>query len=405
VPADGAVVVSVLVPCWNAETSIEGALASVLEERAVRLECVVVDDGSTDGTIAAVERVAAGDDRVVIVRSSTNEGVSKARNRALDVARGEWLTFLDADDRFFAGGIARLLGQARATDADAVIGQQIWSDGRRTWLSGFYDIPDIRVPGRKSLVANPGLLYYVSPHGKLFRRSLTEGLRFRGRVLGDQPWIIRALLRAGDRIEVIADTVYEWRRPGPGHEGPSITAATRSSARRGVEAAAIAADALALVEDEAARLLPDVASRKALATAYVDRLLRSDLGVHLANAIDRSDPTTGELLAAIEGFLETVRADILAGSTGLTHAILEPPLRGWSRLPRAGRNAYRSLLRTARRRSPQAVLRGGNAPIRLALRLAARPSSPVGDVVLAGLLSAGRGLRAVRRLARSRART
>jgi hypothetical protein len=113
-----------------------------------------------------------------------------------------------------------------------------------TWITPQYDRPDIRVPGRKSLVANPGLMFYASGTGKLFHRSIREGLRFEGRVLGDQPWTLRALLRAGDRIQVIDDVVYEWDRPRPGNEFTSITEQKRQSAARAANAVDVAIGAL-----------------------------------------------------------------------------------------------------------------------------------------------------------------
>ncbi len=206
---------SVLIPCWNAATTIERALDSVLAERDVALECVVIDDGSTDGTAEVVQAVADRDARVVVVRLESNEGVSSARNRGLAIARGEWLAFLDADDRLLPGGVAALMHPTADPDVRAVIGQRIWTDGERSWLSALYDIPDIRQPGRKAIATHPGLLYYASATGKAIHRSLIGGRQFDGRVLGDQPWTIHALLAAGDEIEVIGETVYEWLRPHP----------------------------------------------------------------------------------------------------------------------------------------------------------------------------------------------
>src|SRR5262245_6415533 len=117
---------SVIVAAWNGAATIETALGSVLDQREVPLECVVVDDGSSDDTAARVEALAAGDRRVVVVRAPANEGVSAARNRALDVARGEWLTFLDADDRLLPGGLAAMLRAADdGDDVRAVVGQRI----------------------------------------------------------------------------------------------------------------------------------------------------------------------------------------------------------------------------------------------------------------------------------------
>ena len=112
----------------------------------------------------------------------------------------------------------------------AVVAQRISTDGERTWVPKPYNWPDIREPGRKSIARNPHLLYYAGPAGKLFHRSCTDGLRFEGRMLGDQPWVISALLRAGDAIEVISDVVYEWRRPHPDHYVATITSARMRSA-------------------------------------------------------------------------------------------------------------------------------------------------------------------------------
>ena len=242
---------TVLMPCWNAAGSIQRSIASVLDEREVTLECVVIDDGSTDGTADVVAAIARRDPRVVLVRLATNGGVSNARNEGLAVARGEWLAFLDADDRLLPGGIAALMRPTADPAVRAVIGQRIWTDGEKTWLSPVYDIPDIREPGRKSIASHPGLIYYASATGKVLQRSLTTGLAFEGRVLGDQPWTIRALLRADGAIEVIGDTVYEWSRPHPDRPVVTIGSATRASASRAAEMADVARTAFTEVRDEA----------------------------------------------------------------------------------------------------------------------------------------------------------
>jgi hypothetical protein len=379
-------VLSVLVPCWNAEASVEAAVASVLELRSVALECIVVDDGSTDRTAEIVAGLAASDPRVRLIRLPENAGVSAARNRGLDSIRGDWLTMLDADDRFTPGGLERLAAAALGGDALAVVGQQLWADGDRTWIGPLYDIPDIREPGRKSLATHPGLLYYVSPHAKLFHRSLLDGLRFSGRVLGDQPWIVRALLRAGDRIEVLGETVYAWHRPRSPEGAGSITSRTRSSARRGVEAAAVARDALGQVTAEAEARLDDP-GREVVLAAYVERLLRSDLGAHLATALGRGDPTIGELLDGIAGFIASCPPRWLAASDALVLEVLEPPLRRWHRVDRAGRAAYWRLVATAERADPRIRSRAGSRRAWLALNLGTRLPAGIGrraaDLVLA----------------------
>ncbi|MFI5225144.1 MAG: glycosyltransferase family 2 protein [Candidatus Limnocylindrales bacterium] len=375
--------VSVLIPCWNAEESIEATLRSVLDERSVNLECVVVDDASTDSTAAVIERIAAADPRVVLIRLAENGGVSNARNVGLERVRGTWLTLVDADDRIVDGSLARLVSAAVSRQARAVVGQQVWTDGTREWVSRYYEQADIRLAGRTSIAARPGLLYYASPHGKLFARSCWEGLTFFGRVLGDQPWTIRAMLRAGDGIEVLDETVYRWRRPAPGQQGRSITSTSRSSARRSVEAVRVAVEAFLVVSAEAERSIEDPAARSRFIGTYAERLVRSDLGMYIRAALPRRDPTTAELFAAIDGFVGGLPRGILAGNRALLDSLLEPPLGAWMRLDRPARAAYRSLLMTVRIASPMVTGQSHSLIVRAALGMAARTADGrVGDALL-----------------------
>jgi Glycosyl transferase family 2 len=391
--------VSVLVPCWNSAGSIERALDSVLEERGVALECVVVDDGSTDNTLDVVRAVAARDPRVVVLALPDNQGVSNARNRGLELVRGDWLTLLDADDRFLPGGLGTLAAAAVDGSAAAVIGQQVWWNGRRRWRTPQYDVEDIRQPGRKSLATSPGLLYFVSPHAKLLHRDCWKGLEFHGRVLGDQPWIIRALLRAGDRIEVLGDTVYEWYRPSASVPSTSITATTRASVRHGVEAVGVAAEALASVREEAAQHL-DAAAADRVATSYAERLLHSDLSAHVSRALDRADPQIDLLFDAIREFVAGLPASYVTASDALARNVLEPPLRRWNRVGDAGRAAYWRLFDAAAATDPDLARHGSNRFDRLGLRLAAGGRSGGRLAAARALLLAARFVALARRAVR-----
>ncbi len=321
--------ISVVVPAWNAAATIETAVRSVLSLDEVALQCVVVDDGSTDDTGAIVEAMAAQDSRLIVIRSPSNEGVSAARNRALDAAGGDWLLFLDADDRLLPGAIRSLLRAATDNDALVAIGQRVSTDGEHTWIPTLYDQPDIREPGRKSIARNPGLLYYAGPVGKLVHHSCTTGLRFEGRVMGDQPWVLRALLRAADRIVVIADEVYEWRRPHRDHDVATITSSREQSARLGAEAASMAAKAYAIVSAEMERTV-EAAARPAVQRAYFERLIRADLARQLSRAVKRADPDIGGLFAGMATFLATPPRSVLVGSEALLHVVCRPSSGGAS---------------------------------------------------------------------------
>ena len=88
---------SVVIPLYNKEKYIESTIRSVLDQSHQDLEVLVVDDGSTDGSLALAERFAS--DRVHIIRQE-NQGVSVARNTGIEHASGEFICFLDADDQW-----------------------------------------------------------------------------------------------------------------------------------------------------------------------------------------------------------------------------------------------------------------------------------------------------------------
>lgn len=98
--------VSVIVPAYNYERYVCDAARSVLRQTWQRLELIIVDDGSTDGTASLADRIAAEDGRVRVVHKR-NGGISSARNAGLVSARGELLCFLDADDVFLPDKLER----------------------------------------------------------------------------------------------------------------------------------------------------------------------------------------------------------------------------------------------------------------------------------------------------------
>ena len=92
--------ISVIIPIYNGGRFVESAVKSVLAQTVSDWELVIVNDGSTDGTRDILERLRAQDARIN-VHHQPNGGVSAARNAGIALAKGEYLTFLDADDEWY----------------------------------------------------------------------------------------------------------------------------------------------------------------------------------------------------------------------------------------------------------------------------------------------------------------
>lgn len=89
--------VSIIIPCYNQARFLSDALDSLLAQTLANWECIVVDDGSQDNTREVAARYAKGDSRIRLV-SQANRGLAGARNSGIEVARGRYIQFLDADD-------------------------------------------------------------------------------------------------------------------------------------------------------------------------------------------------------------------------------------------------------------------------------------------------------------------
>ena len=110
--------VSAIIPVFNAQTTIDHLVNRLLSEQTLSIEVIVVDDGSTDETSSILSDIT--DERLILVHQE-NQGVYAARNAALAVHRGEWVVFLDADDRIEDGFLRERLKSARAAQADVAI--------------------------------------------------------------------------------------------------------------------------------------------------------------------------------------------------------------------------------------------------------------------------------------------
>ena len=114
--ADGTLV-SILIPCYNAQEWVGDAIESALTQTYGNKEVIVVDDGSTDESLAVIKTFR---DRVRW-ETGPNRGANAARNRLLELSRGGWLQYLDADDYLFPRKIETQMQTAAETGCDLVV--------------------------------------------------------------------------------------------------------------------------------------------------------------------------------------------------------------------------------------------------------------------------------------------
>lgn len=115
--------ISVILPVYNLANGdyLDTCINSVINNTYKQLEIIIINDGSTDNSSEIIEKLAEKDKRIIVVNKE-NGGVSSARNVGLDIAKGEWIAFIDGDDYIHPRYFEILINQLKFNDADIVVG-------------------------------------------------------------------------------------------------------------------------------------------------------------------------------------------------------------------------------------------------------------------------------------------
>ena len=199
--------ISIIVPVYNAEDCLENCVESILNQECQNFELLLIDDGSPDRSGEICDVYAVKDSRIRVFHKE-NGGVSMARNMGLEMARGEWVIFIDADDSI-APGFLNLLNDN--TGYDLIIG------GYKTLPKGevFYDF-DVTFHGDTmgEFVARHLWNGYV--WGKFYKASILRDARIRFRtdliVYEDLIFNLDYLLQC-DSIRMVPFCLYLYKDP------------------------------------------------------------------------------------------------------------------------------------------------------------------------------------------------
>ncbi len=209
--------ISVVVPFHNNEDLLADCLRSIARQTHASLEVIMVDDGSTDGSVGIARRRAESDPRFTLIRVP-NGGPGFARNRGIEQATGEFLGFVDADDMLPSHALEIMLHTLQESGSDFVSGGVDRVGPAGITPSGMHAraIKTRRIGTHIS--RSPELFWDVSVWNKLFRKSFWDGHRLsfpEVRAWEDLQAMTRAhvLARA---VDVITDPIYYWRERGKG---------------------------------------------------------------------------------------------------------------------------------------------------------------------------------------------
>ena len=205
------ILVSVIVPVYNVEEYLARCVDSILSQTYRNLEVILVDDGAKDSSGTICDSYAQRDSRVKVVHKE-NGGLSSARNAGIDIARGEYLEFVDSDDWLEPDAVESMLHQAVVHQVELVLGGR-WDVSARTGEKKLG-----LCPSHQEIISGTEMVRRIfrwencdsSACDKLFHKRLFREIRFpHGKVVEDVPVMYKIVLDAG-RVALLDKPVYNY---------------------------------------------------------------------------------------------------------------------------------------------------------------------------------------------------
>ncbi len=216
--------ISVIIPVYNCEEYIEESVMSILNQSFKDIEVIAIDDGSSDNTLNILREMESSDSRLCVY-SQENQGSSIARNKAMDMASGDYIYFFDADDYLVEDGLEKAFSNAIGNDSDIVLfryeqyrddkffeyidldmEKQFPNEDYNNFTFNVYDYKKIAFKGP------------FAPWYKLYRRefldskdyfSFPENLNH-----NDVPFHVKTILKAS-KISFVPEYLYHYRTDNP----------------------------------------------------------------------------------------------------------------------------------------------------------------------------------------------
>lgn len=200
--------ITVAIPCYNGEKTIERCVESILAQTYTNYELLIINDGSKDNTPAVIEELAKKDSRIRII-TQENRGLSATRNRGIEEAKGEYISFIDADDYICPDYLDRLYTAITATGADLAVckyytSEQPYKDG------GVYTI-DRSTMYKELLIPNDNIAAFA--WNRLYKLDIINdaGLRYDARIYGNEDALFNyQYLKYCDKVAVVDKALYHY---------------------------------------------------------------------------------------------------------------------------------------------------------------------------------------------------
>lgn len=200
--------VSILIPVYNSEKTLDSCVQSVLAQSFQNFEIVLINDGSTDNSLDMMRVYESQDSRVIVV-DKPHEGLLKARQSGIKASNGKYIQYLDSDDTLRKDALMLLTKKAEETQADMVVAPFLLNEGGAVSKKGYCDFTEISsLDYLKKVLSNQT---YWAVWSRLHLRSLySDDIEFPSLVFGEDVVLSTQLLLKSNNIVSIDYPIIEY---------------------------------------------------------------------------------------------------------------------------------------------------------------------------------------------------
>lgn len=198
-------IVSVIVPVYNVEKYLNKCLDSLLVQSYADIEILLIDDGSTDNSGEICDIYANRNDNIKVIHKE-NGGLSDARNKGLDMATGQWITFVDSDDYVTPDYVETLLSLVLKNNADISIATYTYvSEKSRSRATGEVDVMNSKIAIKRMLMDDG---FDMGAWSKMYRAEYFKKIRFPKGKLFEDSLVTYQLIAESSKVAFESKSIY-----------------------------------------------------------------------------------------------------------------------------------------------------------------------------------------------------
>lgn len=207
--------ISVIIPVYNVEKYLRNCVDSIINQTYINLEIILVNDGSTDGSLSIIEEYKDKDERIKVI-NKVNGGLSSARNAGMEIATGKYISFIDSDDWIELDMYEVLINNITEYNGEIAIISTKTVDEDGNILEQNTDLidTDIKIFNKQEIISRYLLGSWIPAWDKLYKRELFDQIMFPVGKINEDEAIMLKVFNQVNRVVVSKKAMYNYlKRP------------------------------------------------------------------------------------------------------------------------------------------------------------------------------------------------